>query len=177
MPPSDRSHSSHNRTDPSVVLAVPGPRWIHGSRRRLHPALAGSPIPIAVSSSLVFGTDHPSPAALHPALLRRSCLRLPANLCLWRGNDFHILGSWYRDRTRAALRRRRGDACQKRAPERLAFHAYTRALGDDGASPSRIARNSRNSCKEQARSPHSMNRHGQLFTSLGLTVNHSDPRE
>ena len=136
MPPSDRSHSSHNRTDPSVVLAVPGPRWIHGSRRRLHPALAGSPIPIAVSSSLVFGTDHPSPAALHPALLRRSCLRLPANLCLWRGNDFHILGSWYRDRTRATLRRRRARGYRRGKRDVLALSFDSRPHGGDEAPPS-----------------------------------------
>ena len=99
MDPSDRSRSTHTCTDLPPVLAILGPGQIHRSCGRLRLSLAGSPVAHAVPSSLSFGTNLPSRAAPHPALQRRSCLRLLPGLCLREGNDFHILSSWFHGRT------------------------------------------------------------------------------
>jgi len=106
MDPSDRSRSTHTCTDLPPVLAILGPGQIHRSCGRLRLSLAGSPVAHAVPSSLSFGTNLPSRAAPHPALQRRSCLRLLPGLCLREGNDFHILSSWFHGRTSAATSRR-----------------------------------------------------------------------
>ena len=100
MLPSGRSDSTHTRTGLCPVLAVPGPSQTHRLRGRLRSYLAGSPVALAVSSSLSFRTNLPLPAAPHPALPRRSCLPLPQACCLPEGNDFHILSSWFHGRTR-----------------------------------------------------------------------------
>jgi hypothetical protein len=105
MDPSGRSRSNHTRTDLSPVLAILGPGQLHRFRGRLRLYLAGSPVAHAESSSLSFGTNLPSRAAPHPALQRRSCLRLHPGLCLRGGNDFHILSSWFHGRTRLRARR------------------------------------------------------------------------
>ena len=99
MSPSVRSRSNHPRTDRSAVLTVPGPRPVRRRSGRLRPYPAGSPVAHAVSSSLPFGTKPPSAAASHPALRRRSCLRLPRGSCLRGGHDFHMLSSWCCGRT------------------------------------------------------------------------------
>lgn len=103
MSPSIRSRSNHPRTDRSAVLTVPGPRPVHRRSGRLRPYPAGSPVAHAVSSSLPFGTKPLSAAASHPALRRRSCLRLPRGSCLRGGHDFHMLSSWCCGRTERGI--------------------------------------------------------------------------
>src|SRR5947209_13843195 len=104
MHPSVRSHSNHTCTDHVPALTGLAPFVAHRFRGRLRPFLAGSPFADTESSSLtffgLFGTALSLPAALHPTLLSRSCLPLSSVSCLPLSYDFHILGSWFRFRTR-----------------------------------------------------------------------------
>src|SRR5690606_3186738 len=108
--PSKRSRSNHADADHSPAWTGLAPSVVRCLRSRLRPYLAGSPVVRTESTSLafsgLFGTARPLPAALHLTLRPRSCLPLPPPSCRPTGNDFHILSSWYRSRTRPLARER-----------------------------------------------------------------------
>src|SRR5882724_9086574 len=98
MSPSVRSHSNYNCADTVRHRQALGRPWFAALAAGFAHSLEGSPRAATESSLLaltgLFGTALPPRAAPHPALLQRSCLRLPPTSCLPMGYDFHILSSW-----------------------------------------------------------------------------------